>query len=1181
MIHLSVRLPWHDRGWDGHICDRPELNGYCCGLRSVNAERIRTRNVDEEVRQRGQSVSGMSYRPPCTETLNVFGMEPVTHLHIPPSFIDGAQPTQEVYDPGSSGTWPFENMWLPNGEFRPAVERKQEADQHFKAVEPKRSFVFYYCNYDSPLSGDANRYLLVGAARIKSIAPVSSTWPGATREASDRYGGFVWSRRLNNGGPDDRVRLPYQEMLKAGIPADELNRIAAFVPGDLSDRFKYVSRHLDDDDAVNLLEQMLGFYHRANSSGLLLSGSPSFQHALSWLDSALADCWLERGPFPGLAAVLHFLDFKEPAEFVKNELGDIPPERRRDWVFACIEEEEDPPPMQRHRFEPSIDRWKSLDPSLQKVLKERMVLFALNERQLEMALGPKRKSWGIEASWSALYDNPYILSEDFLGETAEDRISFSRIDHGMRPRPPHDTHARVEAVSRIDGRRLRALLVDCLRDATQAGHTFLDQTELAEVISDPDGDSSAVRGALVDDARWRQHRELFGEKLILSQVDGVNAVFLKTVHEDEARIRTDVVRLINDDLFNSSGLDWKSIVASSTYGAVAEDALPQQAAALEVLYRSRFSILTGGAGTGKTTVLRAFVMGLKKLEQNHPVLLLAPTGKASVLLESRVGLQSETIHRFLARLNWMRLNNFSLLRSGGEKETSGRTIIVDESSMLNVTLLAATLRAINFEYVDRLILVGDPGQLPPIGPGKPFLDLIEYLKKNELRESRHLGELAFNCRQAEGSRIALLADHFARVEERPPEDVFELLHRGGDFGDLSVRTYANEEELPGLVGEVYLEELRRLASENSLGSVGNPIANYRGAFRLDDLDRVDLDRLQVLAPYRLVIDQINEIVRRKVLGLAPTGMFNGLAPYDRVMQTQNKELFAFASEIGQRVKKFVPNGQIGFVSQISREAFERKGKRVPIRFAPDYGAYLFDMTSQMVEENLSFAYGLSIHKAQGSQFDTVIAVVPARETEFLSRELIYTLITRAQRRVVLLLEKDAGTLLSRTWGGHSELLRRNSAIFRTARGWRSGQHSRFRPEGLIHEAVPDLFVRSRGEATIARALSVLGIAYYYERGLPARDGGIGRSPDFTFRINRRDWYLEHLGMRGVPKYDKDWERKKQWYAQNGYAEQLLTTPVEGKSLFDSLREIFCGRFGYDERRLQEAVQQAKNVPGFV
>jgi hypothetical protein len=1076
-------------------------------------------------------------------------------------------------------------MWLQNGDFRPATERKQEADQHFKAIQPSRSFVFYYCNYDNPLSGDANRYLLIGAARIKSIATTSLTWPGATREAADRYGGFVWSRRITNGGEGDRVRLPYQEILKAGVGADELSRIAVFVPGDLSDRFKYVSRQVDDDDAVILLEQMLGFYRQAISSGILLAETPSCQHALSWLDSALAECWSERGPFPGLAAVLHFLDFKEPAEFVRNELAELPPERRRDWVFACIEEEDDPPAMLRHRFAPSIDRWRSLDPSLQKLLKEKMVLFALNERQLGMALGPKKKSWGIEASSSALYDNPYILSEDFLGEDAEDRISFGRIDHGMRPRPPHDLHARVEIVSRIDGRRLRALLINHLRKAADAGHTFLDQVDIAEGIFDCDGNSSEVRGALIDEARWRQHQELFGEKLLVSQVDGVNAVFLKNIHEDEARIRTDVVRLLKDDLINPSGLDWKKILTDLNFKVAFDDALPSQAAALEVLYRSRFSILTGGAGTGKTTVLRAFVTGLKKLEPNHSVLLLAPTGKASVLLQSRVGLPSETIHRCLARLDWMRLNNFSLLRTGGKRETNARTVIIDESSMIDVTLLAATLRAINFEYVDRVVLVGDPGQLPPIGPGKPFLDIVEYLKKDDRRSSRHLAELSFNCRQEEGSKIALLADHFARVEERPPEDVFELLHQGGDFGDVAVRTYAEEDALPALIGETYLSELHRLAVERSdldidLGSTLTPLSHYRNAFRLDDVNRVDLDRLQVLAPYRLVIDEINETVRRKVLGLAPSGMFNGLAPYDRVMQTENKELFALSSDTGLRSKKFVPNGQIGFVSRITRETFEKKGKKVSIRFAPDYWSCSFDMTNQMVEENLAFAYGLSIHKAQGSQFNTVIAVVPARETDFLSRELIYTLITRAQRRVVLLLEKDAGTLLSRTWGEHSELLRRNSAIFRTARGWRSVRNSRFRPEDLIHEAVPDLFVRSLGEATIARALSGLGIPYYYERRLAAQDGGVGKAPDFTFRLNRRDWYLEHLGMRGLPRYDRDWERKKQWYAQNGYAEHLLTTPAEGKSLSESLREIFCGRFGYDEGRLQEALHGADNSSTF-
>lgn len=1174
MTHVSIRLPWHDRGWDGHVCDHPERNGYCGGPRSVNAERIRARDVDLEFSKRGVLVGEDDYRPPCTETLNVFGQSSIEHTHVPPTFITNARPIKEVYEAGSSGTWPFERMWLANGEFRPAAERKREADQHFQSLSADRSFAFYYCNYDNPISGDNNQYLLVGIARLKKVESESLSWPGASADAAERYGGFVWSRRVTNAGAEERLRLPYQEMLRAGMVAEDIARTAVFVPGDIANRFKYVSRHLDDDDAAILLEQAINFIRVNLQQDLLPGGAASWHRSLAWLDTALSDCWSSRGPFPGLTAVLSFLDFKEPAEFVRTELKDVAAEKWRDWIFDRIEELEDAPSMLRHRFAPAIDRWKSLREDLKKLLKERMVLFAIGEEQLNRAIGAKRKSWGVDASWNSICENPYILSEDYLGEDQNDRISFSRIDHGLRPRPPHDQAVDLERVARIDGRRLRALIVANLKEAASGGHTFLDQAALAEAIKDPDGDPSDIRGALIDEARWRQHSELFSEKVIIEHVDGVNSVFLKPIRDDEARIRTDVVNLIRAGVVDSPGTDWRAIISENSSDVI-EDALGPQSAALETLHRASFSVLTGGAGTGKTTVLRAFVAGLRRQEPNHPVLLLAPTGKASVLLSDRVGIAAETIHRFLSRMNWLRPSNFSLLREGGDRESRARTVIIDESSMIDVTLLAAVFRALNFDYVDRLILVGDPGQLPPIGPGRPFLDIIEYLRKTEERRKRHLAELTFNCRQAQGSNIAILADHFARVEERPDEGVFDLLQRGGERGDLAVRTYASEADLPATIRQVYEEELQRLYVESTGGRSNMPLAGtYREVFGLNAGGSVNLDRLQVLAPYRLDVDQINETIRRSIWKFGSEKSRNGLFAYDRVMQTENKTLRAYDTEKGENTSVFIPNGQIGFASEVSQADFDRS-KKIPVRFAPQYWRFKFDMSETVAQDNLAFAYGLSIHKSQGSQFNTVIAVVPTKDSDFLSRELVYTLVTRAQNRLVLLLEKDAGAIRSRTWGGHSELLRRNSALFRTARGWGRSAVSKFRTDELIHQALPELFVRSRGEAVIAQTLSRLGISFYYERSLHSKDGGIGKAPDFTFRMNRRDWYLEHLGMLGTPKYDKDWARKKQWYTQNGYDTQLLTTPIEGKSILDSLREIFCGHFSFSEDAFNRAAVESE------
>src|ERR1700732_1268560 len=77
MTHVSIRLPWHDRGWDGHVCNHPDRNPYCGGLRSVNAERIRSRDVDAELKIKGSAVTGTISPPPCTETINVFGQSAI------------------------------------------------------------------------------------------------------------------------------------------------------------------------------------------------------------------------------------------------------------------------------------------------------------------------------------------------------------------------------------------------------------------------------------------------------------------------------------------------------------------------------------------------------------------------------------------------------------------------------------------------------------------------------------------------------------------------------------------------------------------------------------------------------------------------------------------------------------------------------------------------------------------------------------------------------------------------------------------------------------------------------------------------------------------------------------------------------------------------------------------------
>jgi hypothetical protein len=147
-IHVSVRLPWHDRGWDGCICNAPKKNVYCGGFFSVNAEHIREKKDDKwEDANSGKPCQLLANkRPPCTETINVFGNQVIRHTHLPKEFLEGAEKCEEKLLAYSSGTWPFEDMWDEKGNRREPNDRKDIAEKFFGRLQEKVSLIFYYCN---------------------------------------------------------------------------------------------------------------------------------------------------------------------------------------------------------------------------------------------------------------------------------------------------------------------------------------------------------------------------------------------------------------------------------------------------------------------------------------------------------------------------------------------------------------------------------------------------------------------------------------------------------------------------------------------------------------------------------------------------------------------------------------------------------------------------------------------------------------------------------------------------------------------------------------------------------------------------------------------------------------------------------------------------------------------------
>lgn len=220
----------------------------------MNAEKIRRDKEDkkEEELKGTPFDEKWTYHPPCTETINVFGNAPVKHTHVPKSFIKNTSPKSVDIIPNSSGTWPFEDMWDEWGERREAEERKEYVEGFFDELKSGGSagLIFYYCNYDNPVSGDDKKYLLAGIARVKKVHAFTM-WDDIPKDQKEKYGGYIWSRQVEND-PTQRIRLPYQEYLSMG---KDVRSIAVFAEGDLSRSFKYVAHHVSDDDAISLIDK--------------------------------------------------------------------------------------------------------------------------------------------------------------------------------------------------------------------------------------------------------------------------------------------------------------------------------------------------------------------------------------------------------------------------------------------------------------------------------------------------------------------------------------------------------------------------------------------------------------------------------------------------------------------------------------------------------------------------------------------------------------------------------------------------------------------------------------------------------------------------------------------------------------------------------------------------------------
>ena len=603
--------------------------------------------------------------------------------------------------------------------------------------------------------------------------------------------------------------------------------------------------------------------------------------------------------------------------------------------------------------------------------------------------------------------------------------------------------------------------------------------------------------------------------------------------------------------------DWRQLVDSGIDQALPsgeereleERARTEKAAALEQLFRSRLSVLIGPAGTGKTTLLR-MLCSLESVAARG-ILLLAPTGKARVRLEEQTDQRGagRTLAQFLTRYqryDWQTgayFPNRSAPRCG-----DFRTVIVDECSMLTEEQLAALIDAL--ANVERLVLVGDPRQLPPIGAGRPFVDIVSDLAPEGVeitfpRCGSGYAELTVPRRQVGTSREdVVLAAHFSGRPLDPGSDEVWDRPASGTGGRLRLVQWSDPHDLQTKVVEELVRSLGLEGPDDELGfelSLGGSAfedatrAFFWSKFGDNPGAAAKVAAWQVLSPLRATlagVDALNRMIqtrfRRQVRELANAEGWARKVPRPVGPQTilYGDKIINIINQRRRDVwpkpdgEAYIANGDIGIVvGEYKTKKFRGMPRKLEVEFAGQLGHKYGFWPGEFGDDGanpLELAYCLTVHKTQGSEFGTTLVVLP-NPCWLLSRELLYTALTRHQNSMIVLHQGPLAEFRRFADDGHSEVASRMTNLFAEPlpREVMVGTQQRFLEDRLIHRTERGDLVRSKSELVIADKLFSRGIDYVYEQPLDL-GGGRVRYPDFTITDHARGVSLL-LGASGASR----------------------------------------------------------------